>query len=320
MRHERRRFGRRRRSRGRWPLWLAIVLLGAFLLSGALRPEWFLQAELARQRWLAGADQKAIEVDGRSWQYLEAGAGPPLLLLHGFTGSKENWLPVIGALAENYRVIAPDLPGSGFGDAAAAPPFGYRADADRLAAFADRVIGAPAFDLVGHSMGGGVAAVFAGTRPQRLRHLVLISAAGVEFDNPFAQAVLHGEHPFAVGDRATLDRYLGLVFDDPPWVPWPVDRALIARRIANDAAERQLLAVLSGAEATVPALAATAIDVPTLLLWCRDDRVVDAVAAERYRELIADAELALLDGCNHMPMMERPDATAQALLDFLGRD
>lgn len=318
MRHDRRIFGRRRRRRGGRPLWLAIVLLGAFLLAGSVRPEWFLEAEFARQRLLAGAAEKTVVIDGRPWRYLEAGSGPPLVLLHGFTGSKENWLPVIDALSVDFTVLAPDLPGWGYGDPPAEPPYGYRADAARLDSFIDAVSPKRPVDLVGHSMGGGITAVFAAERPDRIRRLVLMDAAGVAFDNEFASAVLAGEHPFRAVNRDELRRYLQLVFVDPPWLPWPIDRALLQRRIRNERFEREVLRAMSaGPDAAAPERAAPQIEVPTLLLWCRDDQVVDVAAADRYAALIPRVERVLLDGCNHMPMMERPQATVGALRRFL---
>ena len=310
---------RRRRSRWRAPLWLALLLLAGFLLAGWLRPDWFLAAEFARQRLLAGASERSIAVDGRDWQYLEAGEGPPLLLLHGFTGSKENWLPVFAALSAHYRVLAPDLPGWGFADGSPpAPPYGYRADADRLARFIAATVPEPRLRLVGHSMGGGVAAVYAAEQPGRVERLVLMSAAGVEFDNAFARAVVDGGHPFAVGSRDELRAFMQLVFADPPWVPWPVDRALVQHRRQRDAFEREVLAAMAaGPERSAPSRLAGGIRAPTLLLWCHDDQVVDVTASAVYAQAIPHSRRLLLDGCGHMPMMELPRATAAALLGFL---
>jgi abhydrolase domain-containing protein 6 len=313
-------FGRRRRA-GRWraPLWIALLLLAGFLLAGWLRPHWFLAAEFVRQRWLAGASEHAIVVDGQRWNYLQAGEGRPLVLLHGFTGNKEGWLPIVAALAEDYRVLVPELPGWGLlAPDAPRPPYGYAADAARLAGFLAAVAPGERIDLVGHSMGGGIAAVYAARYPERLDRLVLMSAAGVAFDNAFARAVLAGEHPFRVGNRAELDAYLGLVFEDPPWLPWPADRAVIRRRMASEAFERQVLAAVStGPEAGLPSELAASIEAPTLLLWCRADPVIDVAAAGIYAKTIARTQTLLLDGCAHMPMMERPAATVAALRAFL---
>jgi pimeloyl-ACP methyl ester carboxylesterase len=297
-------------------------LLGvaAFLLVATLRPGWFLAGEFARLRWLGDAQQSESVAAGHRWAVLEAGSGPRVVLVHGFTGSKENWLPMFSALVADHELIAPDLPGWGDSERQAGADYGFAAQAERLAAWLRQLpeSGGP-LTLVGHSMGGGVAALVAARHPDLVDRLVLLDAAGVHFDdNDFTRAVARGEHPFEVSDRATLDRQLGLVFDRPPWVPWPADRALIARRVADQPFERDVLERIARRdEALQPGLEAAAIRAPTLLLWCRADRIIDVSAAARYAERIADTRTILLDGCNHMPMMEQPAATAEALRGFI---
>ena len=309
---------RRRRSRGRWLIVLLLLALGSFALLW-WRPELALEAEFARQRWAANAVEREVEAGGHRWRYLEAGAGEPLILLHGFTGSKENWLPMMPAMGGQYRLIAPDLPGWGESERRDGEDYGFRAQAERLATFIERVLPGQRFALVGHSMGGGIAAVYAGQGPAALERLVLMDAAGVPFDNEFSRRVGAGEHPFEVIDAASLARQIDLVFLQKPWIPWPADRALIAQRRAQAAFERGVLAQIAGDEARAyaPAIAAQGISAPTLLLWCRDDRIIDRSAATEYQRRIRHAQLALLDRCNHMPMMEQPADSAQTLLDFL---
>lgn len=312
------RFRRRRHRRGKL---LGFVVLVAACTVGvlAVRPQLALDAEFARQRWVADAIEREVAAGDHRWRYLEAGAGEPLLLVHGFTGSKENWLPLMPALGGHYRLIAPDLPGWGESERRPGEDYGFRAQAERLAAFIERVAPGEKVRLVGHSMGGGIAAVYAGQSPSALQQLVLMDAAGVPFDNEFARRVGAGEHPFEVTDAAGLSRQIDLVFMQKPWLPWPADRALIAQRRAQAPFEREVLAQIAGDEARAyaPGVAAQGISAPTLLLWCTDDQIIDRSAADAYQQRIRHAQLALLDRCNHMPMMEQPEDTAQALLDFL---
>ena len=73
----------------------------------------------------------------------------------------------------------------------------------------------------------------------------------------------------------------------------------------------------AAAGVVLPGEEAARIAVPTLLLWCEGDRVIDASAAALYRDAVHGSRVRLLQGCNHMPMMERPDETAAVLEEFL---
>src|SRR5205085_1153584 len=107
----------------------------AYLLVGWLRPEWVLEAEYARLRWLAGADTRSVQVGDHRIVYLKAGRGRTIVLLHGFTGSKENWLPLMRELSRSYRVIAPDLPGWGESTRLRGADYGPVAQAERVREF-----------------------------------------------------------------------------------------------------------------------------------------------------------------------------------------
>ncbi len=316
----------RRRSRRRLRLapWLAPLLLPllVYLALGLLAPQWLLQQALRLDAWRSGAARIELEVEGERWVLLRRGAVDPAkpvwLLLHGFTGSKENWLPLLRALPEDVPVLIPDLPGWGESERRTQADYGYAAQAARVAALIE-TLGLTQVQLVGHSMGGGIAALVASRHPRSLRSVTLMSAAGVRFrDNAFGQAVLRGEHPFGVATVDQLDAYLGLVFRDPPLLPWPLKSALVERRLRDDAFERSVLeAIARGPEAFLPGESAGAIALPTLVLGCSADPVVDPSAGERYAQQIAGAERVALEGCAHMPMMELPEAVAAVLVQFV---
>lgn len=300
---------------------LAIALLlgvVATVALGIVWPEWALRAEYARLRYLADAQVRSVVVDDHALQLLEAGEGRPVLLLHGFTGMKENFLVLMPHLSATHRLIAPDLPGWGDSTRLDEADYGYAAQADRVARLVD-VLGIGPVDVVGHSMGGGIAAVLAARHPQHVRRVVLMDAGGVRFrDNDFGRAVLRGENPFAVRNDEELARYMALLFDDPPYIPWPADSALIARRVRDADFEQHVLdSIGRGADAFLPGTEAARVAAPTLLLWCRHDRVIDASAAAIYAAALRDSRTVLLDGCSHMPLMEQPTDTAAALEEFL---
>jgi pimeloyl-ACP methyl ester carboxylesterase len=297
-----------------------VVSLGLALATvgfAAAMPETVLDAEFARQRWLAGASVHSLQVGDQRWVYLEAGQGPLVVLLHGFTGAKENWLPVMRQLARTHRVIAPDLPGWNESSRAAGADYGPSAQVERIAAFL-RALGPPPALLVGHSMGGQFTGLLAARHPELVGRVVLMSAAGVRFDeNAFGRAVVEGKNPFEVRTRGDLHRFLGIVFTKPPFVPWPADEAMVRRRRDNVAFEQEVLDRIGrGPEAFALQDELGAIRAPVLLLWCRDDKVFDVSSAAIFSDGLRDSRTVLLDQCGHMPMMAKPGAVAAALEAF----
>lgn len=303
-------------------LGLALTTVGV----AAWMPERVLQAEFARQRWLAGAQVQSLSAAGHRWTYLEAGQSstaekPLIVLVHGFTGSKENWLPLMRRLAARYRVIAPDLPGWGESERIADADYGPSAQVERLAAFLAALKQAPAM-LVGHSMGGQIVGLLAARHPEVAARIVLMSSAGVRFDeNEFGREVQAGRNPFEVRTRDELHRYLRIVFADPPFVPWPADEAMVRQRRANAGFEQQVLSAIGrGPEAFALQAELGEIRAPVLLLWCRDDRVIDVSAAEIFHQGLAKSRTVLLAGCGHMPMMAQPAQVSEAFEQFLAAD
>ncbi|WP_203323363.1 alpha/beta fold hydrolase [Pseudoxanthomonas beigongshangi] len=308
----------------------AAVFVCALLIWVWRDPMVLVRGELARQRWMAGLSLHHAEVAAHRWAYAERGAkdpaAPTLVMIHGFTGSKENWYPLAERLVGQYRVVIPDLPGWGASERKAGEDYGFDAQNRRLAEFIARVARRPGSPLVllGHSMGGGIVALTAADRPDLVDRVALIDAAGVRFrDNVFGEQVLAGHNPFAVHDEASLKRYLDTVFhreEAKPSIPWPASRGLIDWRRAQAPFEQAVLDRIGrGPEAFLPGQAAAHVRQPTLLLWCAQDRVIDPSALELYAERIPQAVKVRLSDCGHMSIMERPDDVAAAV-DYLIRN
>ena len=307
---------------------LLATTLGTALATvgfAATAPEKVLQGEYARQRWLAGAELRTTEVADHRWSVLEAGDmaatdKPLIVLVHGFVGSKENWLPLMRELSRDYRLVAPDLPGWGESQRIDGSDYGPLAQMQRLAQFI-RTLGETPALVVGHSMGGQLVGLLAARHPELVQRIGLMSAAGVTFEeNAFANAVLAGENPYQVTTKPELRRFLGIVFADPPFVPWPVDEALVRRRRADrDFEQRVLDAIGRGPEALLLESELANSRAPALLLWCRDDKVIDVSAAQTFARGLRDSTTVLLSGCGHMPLMAQPRQVAEAVVAFVRR-
>jgi FAD/FMN-containing dehydrogenase/pimeloyl-ACP methyl ester carboxylesterase len=265
----------------------------------------------ARHTLIAGLPvaERRIEVDGVRTAVLDGGSGAPMLLLHGPGGSAAHWMRVIPALVGAHRVIAPDLPGHGESEAAG--------DAVAwLAALIDATCPAPPV-VVGHALGGAIAARLALARPDRLARLVLVDALGLA---PFDPAPEFGTalHAFmaAPGDEThdelwslcahdvgRLRRSMGELWE--PFRAYNVDRARTP----------SVSAAVGGAMERYgfPAIAELGrIAVPVALVWGRHDLAAPLAVAEA-----AATEhgwpLHVVEDCADDPPVEAPGALALAL-------
>jgi len=295
---------------------LLLVLLGVYFFA----PQWLLRAGYTLQAWDANLSGRSVDVGGVRWVYYEGGHGPTLVLLHGFGGSRQNWVPTAKFLARDFHVIIPDLPGYGSSSSVPASEGGIHGEARLLAGFVG-ALGLKHFGLVGHSLGGAIAGVYAAAHPQQVFGLALVDSAGLPYPpTPLARAMLAGQDPFVFDDRAGLRKLLALVFVHPPYLLPRLADALVAENKARRAFLEGVFARLrtpADATALVPVL--PKLTMPVLGLWCKDDQVVPPSAMAALRQgLSATPQISMteLGGCNHMPNVEQPQETAQVLTQF----
>jgi pimeloyl-ACP methyl ester carboxylesterase len=244
----------------------------------------------------------------------EAGEGAALLYLHGAGGlfARE---PLLERLAERFHVFAPEWPG-----------YGEEAHEERIEDMLDFALHgwdvAAALDLelplvlAGHSMGGMIAAEMACLAPQSVEKLVLIDAAGLWLDEspiPDLFATLPFELP-------------GLLFHDPAegvkLLSGGVDfndraalQAFMVKNARRLGTAGKILFPIPDRRLSKRLYRQTAA---TLVAWGREDRFIPPLYAERFVELLPDAQLAWIDAAGHMAPYEQPDALAAALAEFAG--
>lgn len=256
---------------------------------------------------------------------MEAGEGPPVVLLHGLGATKASFLPTVAALARAHRAIAIDLPGFGDSD----KPLSGRYDA---AFFARAVIalldtlGYERAHLVGNSMGGRVAIEVGLRAPDRVGALGLLAPSLAWLrDRPWAPLLrlvppqLGALQP---APRALVEAIAGRAIggDPTPWTAAGVDEFLRsyltpAGRAAFYAAARNIyLEEPHGERGFWTRLAQ--LRVPSLFVWGRRDTLVPITFAAHVRRVLPDAEHLELD-CGHVPQLEAPRRTHTALLRFL---
>ncbi|MEO7067998.1 MAG: alpha/beta fold hydrolase [Rhodanobacter sp.] len=300
--------------------WLVAVLVVLFGGSYLFAPQWLLQANFAREAMTAHLDKQSVQAGDTRWVYYEGGEGRTIVLLHGFTSNKEAWLETAKLLTPHFHVIIPDLPGWGESSRAAGASYNVDAQAARLNTFV-QALHLSNFVLVGHSMGGAIAGVFAAEHPDAEVELALVDSFGLKSaPSEMTQEVAKGQQPFVFNDRAGFERTLVLVFAHPPKLPGRFidvlvkrnqrDRTFIERTFNELRESSQQLSLQSRLDK---------LTMPVLGLWCHDDKVVDISALNSLRNGLTHASAissSTLSDCNHMPMLEKPEETAQILTGF----
>lgn len=294
-----------------------IVLVGGSYLFA---PQWLMQANDWRQALAAHLSSRTVQAGDTRWAYYEGGDGPTIVLLHGFADRKTVWLPVAKQLTPHFHVVIPDLPGWGDSSRDMQGNYDIDAQATRLEAFV-QALGLRHFLLVGHSMGGAIAGVFAAEHPDQAAALALVDSFGLKFnENAFVRESLAGHDPFVFDDRAGFARAAKLVFKTPPELPGRFVDVLVARNVANRAFINKVfdeLRVPSQYLAVQNRLGQ--LTMPVLGLWCKDDQVIDISALDSLRNGLVHASAistSTLTGCGHMPELEQPDDTARVLTAF----
>jgi abhydrolase domain-containing protein 6 len=307
----------------------AVLAVGGVVIAND--PYLLVRAQFQRERMQAGLDVAEVSAAGYRWVYAyadvvpvhgPANAPPTVVMLHGFTGSKENWYPLAARLRGKYRLLVPDLPGWGESERKPGADYGFGAQAQRVADFIRVLSPGKPVVLLGHSMGGGIAALVAARYPRLVAKVGLLDAAGVRFDdNQFGRDVLAGKNPFVVSDAAALQRYIDTVFyrqQAKPWIPWPASSGLIAMRTRDAAFEQSVLDKIGrGPEQFAPGEEAANIHQPALLLWGRQDVVIDPSAMALFAAKMPQARQVLVNDAGHMSLMEQPAAVADAVVQLI---
>jgi abhydrolase domain-containing protein 6 len=239
----------------------------------------------------------------------------PVVLLHGFSDSKDSFVDVARVLTRTRRVVLPDLPG--FSEAS--QPVDHRYTIPGIAAVLEEALRGLAphgVHLVGNSLGGGIAAWLGLEHPRWVRSLTLIGAAGVTMPRPSAMQrhIEAGHNPFVLRDEAEFSAFLRFVVERMPPLPGPVLRAMARDFVARRAMNEKILTELveDGLDLTERL---RGIEVPTMLLWGDRDRLIDLSAGRVYHEAIPGARLVVLHGIGHCPQVEAPRATARRILE-----
>jgi pimeloyl-ACP methyl ester carboxylesterase len=273
----------------------------------------------ARAQLLTGmpVTERRLQLAGVSTAVLEGGDGPPVMLLHEQGEFAARWMRVIPDLVTTNRVVAPDLPGHG-----SSQVIEGKLDAERVMSWLDELIERTCPSppvLVGHMLGGAIAARFAVDHADRLKSLVLVDSFGLHWFRPTPKLALALVRYIGRPSERTFDRlYQHCAVDldgmrNEIGERWDPFRAYVVDRARTPGLKAAMpILMRKFAIRAIPPAALAQITVPTTLIWGRHDpatklRVAEAASA-RY-----GWPLHVIEDAADDPVLEQPDATLRAL-------
>lgn len=259
------------------------------------------------------------DANGIKTNYLEAGNGDPVVLIHGSgpgVTSYANWRLVLPALAENFRVVAPDMVGFGFSQRPADIEYGVQTWADQVVGLMD-TLELPTAHLVGNSFGGAIALRIATQHPDRVGKLVLMGSMGVPFPITEGLERVWGYQPSFENMRKVLDVFAysrELVNDE---------LAEVRYRGSIQPGFQESFAAMFPAprQRWVEAMCTPEDDIRrlphrTLIVHGREDQVIPVQTSLRLMELIDNADLSVFSHCGHWSMIERTADFNRSVSEF----
>ncbi len=250
-------------------------------------------------------DYPVIEEGG--FKYIETKGGTNnLLLLHGLFGALSNFTEILGHFGKSYNVVVPILP------IFELPLLKLSVSGlvDHVTAFVEKK-GYDKVHVLGNSLGGHIALLYALAHPERIGSITLTGSSGL------FESAMGSTFP----KRGDYD-YIKQKTEDTFYNPAVASKELVdeVSDIVNDRGKAvRVIAMAKSAIRHNLRERLRAVKAPTLLIWGKEDQVTPAFVGEEFHQLIKNSTLVLLDKCGHAPMMEHPSLFNEHLERFLGR-
>ena len=287
-------------------------LLGQAALL-AMRQKNRIKFKLKFRRWV-GSDCSIAYL-----QTSPVSKGPVIVFLHGLGASKDQWGPDIYAMSRLYRCIFVDLPGEGESSFDVSTNYAPERQMYRLTElFKELDIGQMV--LIGSSIGGCIAALYAAEHPSQISKLILLAPAGLQGkknSEVIERFRCTGSHPFGYRTIEEMRWFWSLVFNNPPAVPDFLAKALAAKGSQRfnhtDKIVQDFLA--SGLYPLQARL--VSVKAQTLVVWGEKDRIFDVSCISEAKILLPSAGAVVIKGAGHVPYLERSSETLLEISNFI---
>lgn len=305
----------------------AIKRLTALLASTALvglsgcnvqAPEGEIQGAaglaIAAERAISGLERKVLQIDGFVVPYLQGGQGEPLVLIHGFGGSKDNFNRVAYYLTKHYTVYSIDVPGFGASTRDLNADYVINTQIDRVHEIIEK-LGLEKPHIGGNSMGGWISGAYAAKYPGDVASVWFLAPAGLvesrksEVIQKFEKT---GEIVLTASNREEFEKIVDVVmYERPAFAPGFVVDAMAARAAADQPLHKRIYKDFKSVPSDLATvLASSSYKGPGLIVWGKEDRVLHVDGATELKAAMPGFDVILMDKVGHVPMMEQPKQVA----------
>lgn len=238
------------------------------------------------------------------FEYLEAGSGHVIILLHGLFGALSNFREVIAQFSTNYKIVVPIMP-------IYTMPI-IKTNVINLARYIQRFIKYKKYEkvtLLGNSLGGHVALVYALNNMDKVHSMILTGSSGL-YENAFGGSFPRRE------DKEFLRKKIAVTFYDPNFASDELVDEVFG--IVNDRSKLiRILAIAKSAIRHNMAKDLSQFEMPSCLIWGANDVVTPPEVADEFNALLPNSELYWIDKCGHAAMMEHPGEFNRILNEWL---
>jgi len=302
-----------------------LIIIGALVLIIIILPQIISKEtctyEEAVQKFAKG---KFVTVDGKKVHYVEAGNGPPIILIHGFLYHTVMWKKNIDALAGKFKVYAIDLWGWGYSERLKENEYSFERYGKQIVGFMD-ALNIKKATLAGQSMGGGISVYVAAHYPERVDRLILVDPAVIPYPmttiGKIYQFPFIGEFMNAIPGDALMKNNIKTI--------WFYDRKKVTEEYCKEVLQPFCIKgsyagsmvilrnVLKEPYVEKEANLLAKMSIPTLIIHGREDKAIPLDRSKRLNDLWKGSKLVIFDKAGHSPHEEYPEKFNKLALEFL---
>ena len=299
---------------------VVVVVVAAYVGLGSVYKFEMYDAAMGFEAGLSELEENRVAISIGDISYYEnqqKGKKPTVLLVHGFAAYKENWLRFARPFKENYHVIALDLPGHGKSIKGEELTYTITQQVAWINEFIE-VLDIEKLHMAGNSMGGAITALYSATHPEKVITATLVDPAGLDDYRPILKDYLErGENPLIVNSHEDFIALMDFALEQQPFVPWPITEVSAHRASSLKALHEKLWKDFQSEKGDPFKLELEKIQAPMLIVWGKQDKVINYKNAEVFGQHIVNSKVHVWDEVGHAPMVEIPKESAAMMIEHI---